>query len=104
MSITVYGYSTVPGISTVTGFGSSIESVIEELRDVRAEIALEERDAGALHGHVGAGAHGDADVGLGEGGGIVDAVARHGHLPPFRLQPLDDLALLLRLHLGHDLI
>lgn len=42
MSITVYGYSTDPGIGTVTGFGSSIESVVEELRDVRTEIAFED--------------------------------------------------------------
>ena len=31
-----------------------------------------------LHGHVGAGADGDADVGLRQRGGVVDAVADHG--------------------------
>ena len=41
------------------------------------EIALDESDPGALHGDVGAGAHGDADVSGGERGGIVDAVASH---------------------------
>ena len=44
-----------------------------------AEVAFHQRDAGALHGHVGAGAHGDADVGLGERRRVVDAVARHRH-------------------------
>ena len=39
---------------------------------------LHERDAGALHRDVGAGAHRDADVGLREGRRVVDAVAGHG--------------------------
>ena len=38
---------------------------------------LHEGDARALHGHVGAGAHGDADFGFAEGGRVVDAVASH---------------------------
>jgi len=42
MSITVYAYEVEPGISTTTGFGNAIEAVVEELRDVRAEIALED--------------------------------------------------------------
>lgn len=41
MAITVYAYAVDPAASTITGFGNSIESVSEELRTVRAEIALE---------------------------------------------------------------
>ncbi|TCA17391.1 hypothetical protein E0H68_06350 [Rhizobium leguminosarum bv. viciae] len=42
MGITVYAYAIDPGTSIVTGFGNSIEGVVEELRKVRAEIALED--------------------------------------------------------------
>ena len=42
-----------------------------------AEIAFHQGDARALHGHIGAGAHGDADFGLTEGGRVVDAIAGH---------------------------
>lgn len=42
MGITVYAYAVDPDASTVTGFGNSIEQVAEELRRVRAEIALED--------------------------------------------------------------
>ena len=45
--------------------------------DDAAQVAFHQRDAGALDGHVGAGAHRDADVGLGQRRGIVDAVAGH---------------------------
>ena len=69
-----------------------------------AQVAFHQRDAGALHGDVGAGAHGDADIGLRQRRGVVDAVAGHGHDAPFRLQPLDHLALLLRQHFGLDLV
>ncbi len=43
-----------------------------------AQVALQQRDAGALDGDVGAGAHGDADVGGGQRRRVVDAVAGHG--------------------------
>ena len=46
--------------------------------DDAAQVALDQRHAGALHGDVGAGAHRDADVGLGKRGRVVDAVAGHG--------------------------
>ncbi|RVP48116.1 hypothetical protein [Sinorhizobium medicae] len=42
MGITVYAYEVDPGTSTTTGFGNSIEGVVEELRKVRAEIAVED--------------------------------------------------------------
>jgi hypothetical protein len=44
-------------------------------------VAAHQRDAGRMHGHVGAGGHRDAHVGGGQRGRIVDAVA-HGHAPP----------------------
>jgi hypothetical protein len=43
--------------------------------DERGEVAFDEHEAGAVHGDIGAGAHGDADIGGGEGGGVVEAVA-----------------------------
>jgi hypothetical protein len=43
-----------------------------------SQVALHQGHAGALHGDVGAGAHGDADIGGGERGRVVDAVAGHG--------------------------
>ncbi|MBB3521024.1 MULTISPECIES: hypothetical protein [unclassified Rhizobium] len=42
MGITVYAYAVDPAASTVTGFGNSIEEVAKELREVRAEIELED--------------------------------------------------------------
>lgn len=48
-----------------------------------------------LHRHVGAGPHRDADMGRGQRGGIVDAVARHRDDPAFGLQPLHDRGLVL---------
>ena len=38
---------------------------------------LQQGDAGALDGHVGARAHREPDVGGGQGGCVVDAVAGH---------------------------
>lgn len=40
--VSVYAYEVEPGISTTTGFGSSMEEVLAELRKVRAEISLED--------------------------------------------------------------
>ena len=45
----------------------------------RARVVGGEHDAGGLDGHVGAGADRDADVGLRERRGVVDAVADHRH-------------------------
>ena len=47
--------------------------------DQALQVAPEQGDAGALDGHVGARAHGDADVGGGQRRRVVDAVAGHGH-------------------------
>ena len=62
--------------------------------DDAAQVAAQQRDSRAFDGHVRSGAHGDADVGLRQRGGIVHAVARHGDDAPFRLQALYDFAFL----------
>ena len=43
----------------------------------RSGIGLHQADLGCFEGDVGAGAHGEGEVGLGERGGVVDAVADH---------------------------
>ncbi len=53
-------------------------------------------------GDVGAGSDGQADVGLGEGGCVVDAVAHHADPAAFGLQAVDLLGLVFRQHLGED--
>ena len=55
-------------------------------RTMPRQVALEQGDAGALHRDVGAGAHGDADVGRGERRRVVDAVAGHRDHPARALQ------------------
>ena len=65
---------------------------------------LTERDARRLHRDVGARAHRDADVGLRERRRIVDAVAGHRDDCAFRLQTLHDRGLVLRQHVGDDLV
>ena len=57
-----------------------------------------------LDGDVGAGAHGEAEVGLGERGGVVDPVADHGHDPTLVLQAADDGDLVLGQHLGDHVV
>ena len=52
-----------------------------------AQVAFDQRDARALHRHVRARAHGDADMGGGERRSVIDAVAGHR----------DDVALLAKL-------
>ena len=52
------------------------------------QIALEQGHACALHGHIRAGPHGDADIGGGQGRRIVDAVPRHGDDATLGLQSL----------------
>jgi hypothetical protein len=70
-----------------------------------ARVVGGEDDSGRLDRHVGAGADGDADVGLGERRGVVDAVAHHRHpqaLPSCSFGHLR--VLVLREHLGEDLV
>lgn len=42
MGTTVYAFEVQPGTSQPTGFGSSLDDVVRELRHVRAEIARDE--------------------------------------------------------------
>jgi len=71
---------------------------------VRNQIALDERDGRALHGDVGAGAHGDTDLRLRERRRIVDAVAGHRDKPALVLKPLDRRRFLIRQHFGNHVI
>ena len=63
-----------------------------------------EDDAGGLDGDVGAGADGDADVGSGECGCVVDAVADHGDAPSSGLERGDGGVFVGGLYLGEDLV
>ena len=69
-----------------------------------AQVALHERDPGALHRDVGARAHRDPDIGQSERRRVVDPVSRHGHDPPLALEPHHRLGLGLRKHVGDDLV
>ena len=59
--------------------------------------------AGLFRG-LGAGVHRDADVGLGEGRGVVGAVAGHGDEPALRLLVADAGDLVLGLRLGDEVV
>ncbi len=60
------------------------------------EVVVTQHHVGSFFGHVGAGdPHCDADVGALEGGGVVDAVTRHGHHLALLLEQLDDPQLVL---------
>ena len=66
------------------------------------EIALEERHAGTLHGDVGAGAHGNADVSRCQCRRVVHAVTGHGDHTTVAPETLDDLAFVLGKDLSLD--
>ena len=57
------------------------------------QVAAHQRQVAGLDRDVGAGAHRQAEVGLRERGGVVDAVADHRDDPALVLQPLDDVDL-----------
>ena len=59
--------------------------------DEGGEVAFDEDEAGAVHGDIGAGAHGNADLGGGEGGGVVEAVAGEDHALATGLVDVDEL-------------
>ena len=63
-------------------------------------ITLHQYYIGTLHGHVGAGADGEAHVGLRQRGRIVDAVTDHADLVALRLQFFELLRLLSRQYIG----
>ena len=57
---------------------AGVAGVDEVLREV-AQVLTHQRDVGGLDGDVGAhGPHGDADIGGGQRGGVIDAVTDHG--------------------------
>ena len=60
----------------------------------------DQREVGCLDGDVGARADGKPEVGLGQRGGVVDAVADHGHDLARILQPPDLGRLALGQHVG----
>ena len=67
-----------------------------------AQVATDEGDVG--DGYVGAGSDGHAEVGLGQGGRVVDAVADHGDDPAAGLQSRDPFGLLRGQDLSDDLL
>ena len=67
-------------------------------------IAAHQRDAGSLHGDIGAGRHGDADIGGSKRRGVVDAIADHGdHGVVAGSQLIDRMSLVDRQHVGDEL-
>ena len=59
----------------------------------RGQVAADQGQVGGLDRHVGAGAHGQPEVGLGQRGGVVHPVADHRDRPAVGLQPLDHVDL-----------
>ena len=73
-----------------------VASVRRERRMASAlaqQVARDERDVGGLDRDVGAGADGEAEVGLRERGRVVDAVADHRDDAALVLQAADDVGL-----------
>ena len=68
------------------------------------QVAADQGQVGRLDRGVGAGAHGQAQVGLGQRGGVVDAVADHRHHPAGGLQLLDHVGLARGQHPGDHLV
>ena len=69
----------------------------------RAQVARDERDVGGLDRDVRAGADREAEIGLRERRGIVDAVADHRDDAALVLQPADDSGLVLGQDVGDHL-
>ena len=72
--------------------------------DDAGEIALEQGDARALDGDIGAGAHSDADIGGRKRRSIIDPVARHGHDAALLAELHDHRALLVGQHLRFHIL
>ena len=63
-----------------------------------AQPVTQQHHAGRVARHCGAAAHGDANIGRGQRGGVIHAIAHQGHLPPLCPQPLHNRRLLLWAH------
>ena len=70
----------------------------------RLQVVAEQDQVRGADRHVGAGAEGQPEVGRGERGRVVDAVADHRHLVPGRLKAGDDGGLPVRQRPGDDLV
>ncbi|QHE74223.1 hypothetical protein GFS60_07918 (plasmid) [Rhodococcus sp. WAY2] len=68
------------------------------------QVTAHQRQVRGLDRDVGAGAHGQTQVGLGERGRVVDTVADHRHHPTLVLQVLDHVDLVGGQHLGDHLV
>ena len=66
------------------------------------QVAADEGDVAGFDGDVAAGADGKTDIRLGEGRGIIDAIADHGDLRAFTLELLDCAGFVGRQDLSHD--
>lgn len=65
------------------------------------QIRAHERDVGRIESNVGARSDRHADIGLGQRGSVVDAVADHGHHRAARLDSFHFLDLARRQHFGN---
>ncbi len=81
---------------------ASVASASARARTMAIRSPLGRVKPGALDGDVGARAHGDADIGRGEGRRVVDAVAGEGDLAAFDLQLGNEARLLLGQHTRID--
>ena len=70
----------------------------------RPQVVAEQDQVGRAHRDVGAGPQREPEVGRGERGRVVDAVADHRHLLPPGLQPGDDGGLAVRQRAGDYLV
>ena len=71
----------------------------------RGEVVVGQQHVGRFSGHLRAPlAHGDADVGLFEGRGVVDAIAGHGHHSSIGLEGLNQGQLLSGCHPGKHVV
>src|SRR6266536_681907 len=68
------------------------------------EASTDQRDIGGLNRHIRSGSNRKADISLGEGWRIIDAVTHHPHLLSFQLQFLDLVCFVLWEHFGQHTI
>ena len=69
-----------------------------------AQIAFQQRDAGAFHRHIGPGPHRDADIGGGECRRVIDTVTGHRDDAALLAQAANAIVFMLRLDAGFDFV